>query len=79
MITKLIARRKRSIAQNTEAINKSTEAMKRFKAKIKERGSDHYLTPSYTGSDETTIEFLEEFWGVHEPDVESYEIVEIHE
>lgn len=48
--------------------------MKIFKAKIKERNNDHILTPEYWGDDFTTIDFVESYWGVHDDDVEWYEI-----
>lgn len=53
--------------------------MKRFKARVKEVGNDHILTPEYLGDDNTTTEFLEEFWGCHNADVEWFEIEEYDE
>lgn len=50
--------------------------MKKFEATIKEKNGS-VLHPSYEGDDTLTVEFLEEFWGVHEDDVESYEIHEV--
>lgn len=51
--------------------------MRHFTARIKEKGNLHILTPEYMGDDNTTVEYLEKFWGVHEEDVEWYEIIEI--
>lgn len=51
--------------------------MRYFKARIKEIGQPHILTPEFLGDDYITIEYLEKFWGVHEKDVEWYEIIEI--
>lgn len=49
--------------------------MKKFSVRIKEKNGA-ILTPVYIGDDSTTIEFVEDFFGVHEPDVEDYEIKE---
>ena len=51
--------------------------MKHWKATIKERNKNGLLTPSYIGN--VTKEFLIDFWGLNEPDVEWYEIHEIKE
>ena len=51
--------------------------MRHFEAKIKEKGNSCILTPEYWGDDNTTVEYLEAFWGVHEADVEWHEIIEI--
>ena len=49
-----------------------------YEARIKEKGNPHVLTPSYTGDSETVNEeFLIKFWGLNEPDVESYEIIKV--
>ena len=49
-----------------------------YEARIKEKGNQHVLTPSYTGdSDTVNEEFLIKFWGLNVPDVESYEIIKI--
>ena len=49
-----------------------------WEAKIKEAGRPGVLTPTYTGDDsEVTREFLIKFWGLNEPDVESYELKRI--
>lgn len=50
--------------------------MKRFTAKIKEKGNDHILTPEYWGDDFTTKKMVEDFWGCHNDDVEWFEITE---
>lgn len=50
--------------------------MKKFTAKIKEKGNERILTPECWCDDYTTQEQVEEFWGVHNPDVEWYEIKE---
>ena len=49
--------------------------MAHFKARIKERGRDHILTPQLIG--DFTRDYAEDWFGVHEPDVEWYEIVEL--
>ena len=51
--------------------------MKKFVAKIKEKGNEHVLTPIYMGSDDTTKEDLIEFWGCENDDVEWYDIKEV--
>lgn len=51
--------------------------MKTFEVIIKERGTDHPLHTSYTGPDETTVATVEAWFGVHNDDVESYEIHEV--
>lgn len=43
-----------------------------WQATIKERGNDHILTPTYTG--DVDKEFLIEFWGLNNPDVEWYKL-----
>ena len=49
-----------------------------WEAKIKEKGNPSILTPSYTGDSETvTREFLINFWGLNNPDVESYELNQV--
>ena len=49
-----------------------------WEAKIKEKGNPSILTPSYTSDSETvTREFLIDFWGLNEPDVESYELKQV--
>jgi len=48
--------------------------MKRFVATIKEKGNPHILHPQYLG--DVTIEFLEEFLGLNNPDVEYFSIEE---
>jgi hypothetical protein len=49
-----------------------------WEAKIKEAGRPGVLTPTYTGDDsEVNREFLIKFWGLNEPDVESYELKRI--
>lgn len=50
--------------------------MKRFNAQIKEVGNDSILTPEYVGDDTITKEYLEDFWGLHNPDVEWFKITE---
>ena len=44
--------------------------------RIKERGCDHILTPSYTlpDGDDKDENFFIDFWGLNEPDVEWYEM-----
>lgn len=58
---------------------KSSKAMQvTWEAKIKEKGNPSILTPSYTGDSETvTREFLIDFWGLNNPDVESYELNQV--
>lgn len=46
--------------------------MKTWKATIKERGRNHLLTPTYIGN--VDREFLINFWGLKEPDVEWYKL-----
>lgn len=48
--------------------------MKLFKLRIKERGCDTILTPELAG--DFTREYAEQWFGVHDPDVEWYEIEE---
>lgn len=49
-----------------------------WEATIKEKGNPSVLTPSYTGDAETvTREFLIDFWGLNDPDVESYELHQV--
>ena len=49
-----------------------------WEARIKEKGNPSVLTPSYTGDAETvTREFLIDFWGLNDPDVESYELRQV--
>ena len=49
-----------------------------WEAKIKEKGNPSILTPSYTGDSETvTREFLIDFWGLNNSDVESYELNQV--
>ena len=49
-----------------------------WEARIKEKGNPSVLTPSYTGDVETvTREFLIDFWGLNDPDVESYELRQV--
>ena len=49
-----------------------------WQAKIKEVGRSGMLTPTYTGDDsEVTREYLIKFWGLNEPDVETYELENI--
>lgn len=49
--------------------------MKHYKAQIKECGRDHILTPELIG--DKTIQEAEEWFGVHDPDVEWYKIEEV--
>ena len=50
-----------------------------YEARIKEKGNPHVLTPSYTGDSETVNEeFLIQFWGLKNPDVESYELIKVN-
>ena len=50
-----------------------------YEARIKEKGNPHVLTPSYTGDSKTVNEdFLIKFWGLKEPDVESYELIKVN-
>lgn len=53
--------------------------MKHFKAKIKEKDKDNILTPEYYGPDNVTSDFLENFWGCNEDDVEWFEIIEVED
>ena len=48
--------------------------MKTFNITIKEVGNPHLLHPSYT--DDVDRNFIIEFFGLNEPDVEWYEIEE---
>lgn len=50
--------------------------MKIFKAKIKEKDNEHILTPELWTDDYHTIEDAEKHWGVHNDDVEWYEMTE---
>lgn len=47
--------------------------METWKATIKEVGSEHLLTPTYTGKN-VTKKFLVEFWGLENSDVEWYKL-----
>ncbi len=47
-----------------------------FEATIVEKGG-HVLKPSFVG--DVDEEFLIKFWGLNEPDVESYELKEIND
>lgn len=46
--------------------------MKTWKATIKESGRNHLLTPTYIGN--VDREFLINFWGLNESDVEWYKL-----
>lgn len=46
--------------------------MKTWKATIKERDCNHLLTPTYIGN--VDREFLINFWGLNESDVEWYKL-----
>lgn len=46
-----------------------------WKATIKERGCKTLLTPTYTG--DVNENFLIDFWGLKEPDVEWYHLEKI--
>lgn len=50
--------------------------MKTWKAKIKERGNSHILTPEYSWFDSggKTRQEIIEFWGLENDDVEWYEL-----
>lgn len=52
--------------------------MKTYRFRIKERGNDHILTPTYTTDEKMTESvarrFLVDFLGLEKPDVEWYEI-----
>ena len=50
--------------------------MKTWKAKIKERGNSHILTPEYSwfNSGEKTRREIIEYWGLENDDVEWYEL-----
>jgi len=49
-----------------------------WQATIKEKGQPHPLKPTYTGdSNDVTREFLIDFWGLEEPDVEWYKLEQI--
>lgn len=53
--------------------------MKTYNLRIKERGNDHILTPSYSTSEEMTESvarnFIINFYGLNMPDIEWYEII----
>ena len=55
--------------------------MKKWKARIKEKGTDHILTPEYLwfNCGEKTREEIIEFWGLENEDVEWYELELIEE
>lgn len=46
-----------------------------WKIRVKERGSDHILTPEYIGYSDR--EEMIDFFGLENPDVEWYEIEEV--
>jgi len=61
--------------------------METWQAKIKEKGNDHILTPTYMipndmfgyikpkeKREEMTRKYLVDFWGLNEPDVEWYKL-----
>lgn len=50
--------------------------MFKYKARIKEIGSDHICEPSYSSPMPVSQEFLIDFWGLENDDVEWYEITE---
>ena len=50
--------------------------MFKYKARIKEIGSDHICNPFYTSPSPVSQEFLIDFWGLENDDVEWYEITE---
>jgi hypothetical protein len=49
--------------------------MAKFNLQIKEKGHDSILTPSYEGDVDRA--FVEDFFGVHNPDVEWYKIDQV--
>lgn len=48
---------------------------KTFQATIKERGNDHLLTPTFSGY--VDRQYMIQFWGLNEPDVEWYKLEDI--
>ena len=50
--------------------------MFKYKAKIKEVGKEHICEPSYSSYTPVSKEFLIDFWGLENDDVEWYEITE---
>lgn len=51
--------------------------MKTWKARIKEYGNDHILTPSVTG--EVDRDYVIKWFGLDQPDVEWYELELVEE
>lgn len=47
-----------------------------YEVEIKERGRDKVLTPSYSSSTKLSRMFLVNWFGLNEPDIEWYRIVE---
>lgn len=52
--------------------------MAHYVMKCKEVGREHLLTSSIIGEEKTKEELIA-FWGLDEPDVESYELFEVIE
>lgn len=51
------------------------EKRRTFKARIKEKNNDSILTPSYSTFDPAVdVKYMEELWGVHNNDIEWFEI-----